>query len=162
MNFIWPLPPLGGKDAKGRFGQVLFFPQELSDILNCLGDKLRATLAQVHLLEFFPVRRVQKVEMDEVLTLDRPKIFLEFPDHLLDLGISLLPVFFFFPPGRAVTEAQAHGSTHDGPANRSPTGYASSEGGGHLGRLRSIKIQILPEDRDHRLGSVQPARQEVE
>jgi hypothetical protein len=28
--------------------------------------------------------------------------------------------------------------------------------------LSLVKIQILPEDRDHGLGSVQPARQEVE
>jgi len=150
------------KEAKGRLGEVLFFPQELSDILNVLGHKLRATLAQVHLLEFFSVRRVQKIQVDEILTLYRPELFLEFPDHLLDLRISLLPVFFFFPPGRAVTEAQSHGSTHDGPANRSPTGYAPSEGGGHLRRLSLVKIQILPEDRDHGLGSVQATRQEVE
>lgn len=150
------------KEAKGRLGKVLFFLQELSDILNVLGHKLRAALAQVHLLEFFPVRRVQKIQMDEILTLDRSELFLEFPDHLLDFRISLLPVFLLFPPGRAVTEAQAHGSPHNGPANRSPAGYAPSEGGGHLRRLSLVKIQILPEDRDHGLGSVQPARQEVE
>jgi len=162
MNFILASPSLEGKDVKGRLGEVLFFPQDLSDILNVLGHKLRASLAQVHLLEFFPVRRVQKIQMDEILTLDRSKLFFEFPDHLLDLRIGLLPAFLLFPPGRAVTEAQPHGSPHDGPANRSPAGYAPSERGSHLRRLSLFKIQILPEDRDHGLGSVQPARQEVE
>ncbi len=139
----------------------LFF-QELSDILNVSGHKLSATLAQVHLLEFLPVRRVPKIQMDEIFALDRPKLFLEILDDLLDLRISLVPAFLVFPTGSAKAEAQSHGSPHDGPADCTPTGYASPERGSHLDRLGFVKIQILPEDREHGLGSVQPACQKVE
>ena len=140
---------------------LLFF-QDLSDILNVPGHKLSATRAQVQLLEFLPVRRVPKVQMDEIFTLDRPKLFLEILDDLLDLRISLVPAFFVFPTGGAETEAQSHGSPHDGPADCPPAGYAAPERGRHLDGLNFVKIQILPEDRDHGLGSVQPAYQEVE
>jgi len=100
--------------------------------------------------------------MDEILALDRPKLSLEILDDLLDLCIRPIPAFLVSPTGSAETEAQPHGSPHDGSANCSPAGYASPERGSHLGRLGFVKIQILSEDRDHGLGSVQPARQEVE
>ena len=119
---------------------VLFLLQELTNILGVFSYKLSAAFAHVHLLKFFPVGRIQEIEMNNIPALNGCELSFKPPDHLLDLGIRFLPILFFFPFGGTITKTQPHGSPDDRPADRSPAGNPAAERGGHFNGLGFIKI----------------------
>jgi hypothetical protein len=141
-------------------GKYLFILQEPAGTGSALGYELAASPSQVQLLEFFSICRIQKIQMDEFLALNGLEVFLKLPDHLLNLRVSLLFVFLLLTRSGTITKTQGHGSSNDRPANRSPASDPAPERRRHFHRLGLIKIQILTEDLDHRLRSVEPALQE--
>ena len=143
MNFI-------NQPYDGR----LFLLRQPPSILCGFGHELGATLDQLPVLKFFPVRGVQEVKLDQFMTLNSFEILLELPEHLLNFRVGLLSFFFLFGPGAAVTETQGHGPSDESSAYGPEAGDTPSERGGHFRRLILIKTQILPEDLNHGLRSI--------
>jgi hypothetical protein len=139
----------------GENGDFLFFFYQLPSFLRGFGHELGAALNQFLVLKFLPICGVQEVQLDQSLTLNGSEILLKLFEHLLNFPVGFFPFFLFFGPRPAVAETQGHGSSDESSANRSETGDAPSERGRHFRRLIFVKIQILPEDLDYRLRSIQ-------
>ncbi len=137
----------------------LSFFYQLPDFFDIPGYEFRTPLPELlGLFEFFPVRRIEEVEMNDLPTLNRFIILLEFFDHGMYFGIGLIFFLFFdFALSGAENKPQRYRSPAYRAAGHPQTGQPSPEGSGYPNRRFFIGIEILPENPDRCFGSIHAA-----